>query len=166
MNYHNISKCDCANGDGIRVVLWVSGCLHQCKNCHNQQTWDENSGIPFDGEAIAEIFECLRQEEYNGLTLSGGDPFHPNNRRELFFLAKSIKESFPNKTIWLYTGFTWEQLMEFTPYDREILDYVDVLIDGRYVEELSKPSPMWKGSTNQRVIDVQKSIKENKVILY
>lgn len=161
MNYHNITKCDLANGEGIRVVVWVAGCIHQCKNCHNPQTWDENGGIPFDKNALEEIYECLRDDDYDGITFSGGDPLHPNNRKTILELAKKIKEDFPTKTIWLYSGFEWDFIKNL-----ENIEHIDIVIDGKYVEALSNPSPQWRGSTNQRIIDVKKSIKENKVILY
>lgn len=159
MNYHNITKCDMVNGTGIRVVVWVAGCIHQCKNCHNPQTWDENGGIPFDEGALEEIYECLRDDDYEGITFSGGDPLHPNNRKTILELAKKIKEDFPTKTVWLYSGFQWDFIKTL-----DNIEYVDVVIDGKYVEELSKPSPQWRGSTNQRIIDVKKSLSSNQVI--
>lgn len=159
MNYHNITKCDMANGTGVRVVVWVAGCIHQCKNCHNPQTWDENGGIPFDESALEEIYECLRDDDYEGITFSGGDPLHPNNRKTILELAKKIKEDFPTKTVWLYSGFQWDFIKTL-----DNIEYVDIVIDGKYVEELSKPSPQWRGSTNQRIIDVKKSLSSNQVI--
>lgn len=162
MNYHNITKCDMANGSGIRTVLWVAGCNHQCPGCHNEMTWDCNGGIPFDGEAIAEIFFELGKPECDGITFSGGDPLHPNNRKEVLKLAENIKNTFGDtKTCWLYTGFLWEDIRGL-----EGIENIDVLIDGRYVASLGNPSPKWRGSTNQRIIDVKKSLRMGEVVLY
>lgn len=159
MNYFNISECDLANGTGVRVVLWVAGCLHQCPECHNKDTWDEKAGKTFDEEAVNKIYKCLEKEEYEGITFSGGDPLHPNNRTTILKLAKDIKEKFPNKNIWLYTGFSWLDIKNL-----ENIENIDVIVDGKYKKELSNPSPRWRGSTNQRIIDVKKSLNDNKII--
>lgn len=160
MNYHNITKTDMLNGEGLRVVLWLSGCEHYCDNCHNPQTWSYNGGIPFDLNAKAELFEELRKDYVAGITLTGGDPFAKKNRSEVHSLLKEVKHLFPNKTVWCYTGFTYEQIKHL-----HHLYFIDVLVDGKYDNNLSKPSPKWCGSTNQRVIDIQESLKRKKVIL-
>lgn len=161
MRYHNITHDDMLNGDGLRVVLWVSGCEHKCYNCHNKITWDINNGLIFDDNAKEEIFSQLEKDYIKGITFSGGDPLHKQNRTEVFNLVKEIKTKFPKKDIWLYTGYTWEEIN-----DLDIIDYIDVLVDGKYIEELSNPELEWRGSSNQRVIDVKKTLIEDKVIIY
>lgn len=161
MNYHDITKADMLNGAGLRVVLWVSGCEQNCKGCQNPQTHDRNSGIEFDEEAEKELFEALKPDYISGLTLSGGHPLEQYNLPQCTRLARKFKELFPNKTLWLYTGYLWEQVK-----DLELMKYIDVLCDGRFVEELKDVNAHWVGSTNQRVIDVQKSLKTNEVVLY
>lgn len=179
MNYHDITHDDMNNGDGLRVVLWLSGCSHHCYNCQNPQTWNPNNGIPFDEDAKQEIFEELSKDYISGITLSGGDPLYQENVSQVLSLIKEIKEKFPDKTIWLYTGYTYEQIMwpvitsDFNPErdklisgKRKILQLCDVLVDGEYIDEQRDITLKWKGSANQRVIDVQKSIKNKKVQLY
>lgn len=179
MNYLKIDREDVCNGDGLRVVLWLSGCSHHCYNCQNPQTWNPNKGIPFDEDAKQEIFEELSKNYISGITLSGGDPLYQENVSQVLPLIKEIKEKFPDKTIWLYTGYTYEQIMwpvitrDFNP-ERDklisekikILQLCDVLVDGEYIDEQRDITLKWKGSANQRVIDVQKSIKDKKVQLY
>lgn len=160
MRYHNITKLDMLNGSGLRVVLWVSHCEHQCVNCQNPQTWDSTGGIPFDLAAKEEIFAELKKEEIQGITFSGGDPLSIINREKILELAKEIKLKFSNKNIWLYTGYEWEEVSNING-----IKNIDVLVDGKFFECLSVPSPKWRGSSNQRVIDVQESLKQNKVIL-
>lgn len=167
MNFHNITYPDMNNGDGLRVVLWLSGCSHHCKNCQNQQTWDVNSGMLFDDSAKKELFGELEKDYISGVTFTGGDPLHENNINELLNIIIEIKKNLPTKTIWLYTGYYWEEIFESTfKIRQQIVSKCDVLVDGRYVDELRNISAHWVGSTNQRVIDVQKSLKENKVVLY
>lgn len=161
MNYHDITKCDMLNGDGLRVVLWVSGCNHNCYNCQNPQTWNENSGIPFDEEAEKELFEAIDKPYISGITFSGGDPLYPKNRAEVTRLAKKSKDIYPNKTIWLYTGFLYEEVK-----DIEVMQYVDVLVDGGFLEALKDNTLHWKGSSNQRVIDINKTCELNRIILH
>ena len=161
MNYHNITKDDMLNGDGLRVVLWTSGCTHCCNGCQNPQTWDASSGIEFDEAAENELFEALSKDHISGITFSGGDPLHPFNRETVLKLAKKVKTQLPNKTVWLYTGFLWEEVIKTID-----LTDIDVLVDGEFIKELNDNNLKWIGSSNQRIIDVQKSIKENKVILY
>ena len=171
MNYHNISKDDMNNGDGLRVVLWVAGCEHHCPECQNEQTWDYESGIPFDQNALNELREELSKDYVAGITFSGGDPLAPKNRREIADLVYWVKENFPSKTIWVYTGYKYELIsfIKGTFADsniHHILKYTDVLVEGRYVKELRNINLKWRGSSNQRVIDVQKSLEEEKVVLY
>lgn len=167
------------NGDGLRVVLWLSGCSHHCYNCQNPQTWNPDNGIPFDEDAKQEIFEELSKNYISGITLSGGDPLYQENVSQVLSLIKEIKEKFPDKTIWLYTGYTYEQIMwpvitddfnlerdKLISGKRKILQLCDVLVDGEYIDEQRDITLKWKGSANQRVIDVQKSIKDKKVQLY
>lgn len=161
MKYHNITHDDMLNGSGLRVVLWVSGCEHKCTNCHNPITWNIENGLEFDKDAKEELFGALEKDYIKGITFSGGDPLHKQNRKEIFKLAKEIKERFPKKDIWLYTGYTWEEIN-----DLEIIEYIDVLVDGRFVQELADELLNWRGSSNQRVIDVKKTLIEDKIVYY
>ena len=167
------------NGSGLRVVLWLSGCSHHCKGCQNSQTWDINSGILFDESAKKELFEELGKDYISGITFSGGDPLHENNANDVLDLIIEIKEKFPSKNIWLYTGYKWNHIFypiitdDFNPTRdemlnrrRKIVELCDVLVDGNFIEELADVSYHWAGSINQKVIDVQKSLKENKIVLY
>lgn len=154
MNYHNITKDDMLNGDGLRVVLWVAGCEHHCNGCQNPITWDINGGIPFDANAKQEIFEQLDKDYISGITFSGGDPLHPNNEKTIYALILEIKQLYPDKTIWMYTGYDWEDI-----YYYPIMKYVDVLVDGEFKIRYLDTSLCWRGSYNQRVIDVQKSLQ-------
>lgn len=149
------------NGDGLRVVLWVAGCSHCCRECQNPQTWDPNGGIPFDQAAREELFEQLKKTYISGVTFSGGDPLHKNNITEITRLAKEIREKFPDKTIWLYTGSLWESMQK-----EEIVQYLDVCVDGEFIVEQKDTSLKWKGSANQRVIDVKKTLAAGKVVLH
>lgn len=141
------------NGDGLRVVLWVAGCSHCCKDCQNPVTWDPAGGLPFDDAAKQEIFDQLDKDYISGITFSGGDPLHAANRLDVRNLMAEIREKYPNKTIWLYTGDSWENIMHYS-----CMQYVDVLVDGEFKTELKDVKLKWKGSSNQRVIDVQKSL--------
>ncbi|MCM1048944.1 MAG: anaerobic ribonucleoside-triphosphate reductase activating protein [Clostridiales bacterium] len=154
MRYHNITKDDMLNGDGLRVVLWVAGCDHCCKECHNPITWDADGGMPFDEGAKQEIFEQLDKDYIKGITFSGGDPLHAANRADVRALMAEIKQKYPNKTIWLYTGDVWENIV-----NDNLVKYVDVLVDGEFVVELKDTKLFWRGSSNQRVIDVQKTLE-------
>lgn len=167
LRYHDITTDDMKNGEGLRTVLWLAGCDHHCKNCHNPQTWDPNGGLPVDDGVINEVLEKLKPDYISGLTLSGGDPLYIYNRDELLPVLKEIKSKMGNKTIWLYTGYTWDDLIcsdDYTTYS--ILELIDVLVDGKYEESLYSANYPWAGSTNQRVIDVKKSIKKSEVVLY
>lgn len=188
INYHNITHDDMNNGDGLRVVLWLSGCSHHCYNCQNPQTWNPDSGIPFDESAKQEIFNELSKDYISGITFSGGDPLHENNLDEVLKLVQEISVSFPEKTIWLYTGYTWNSIMnyeltsDFTEEDvlfdyhmkkdfemikrKNIIKLVNVLVDGEYIDEQKDLTLKWKGSKNQRCIDVKESLVQNKTVLY
>ena len=163
MNYHEIRNNDMLNGEGLRVVLFLSGCDHKCKGCHNPQTWDYCSGMLFDEAAKQELFDKLSQEHIDGITFSGGDPFSEHNIQETTVLIHDIKERFPNKTVWVYTGNTFEHIKENYYY---ALCNVDVLVDGKFVQELADVNYPWAGSTNQRVIDVQKTLGQEEIILF
>lgn len=161
MRYHNITKDDMLNGDGLRVVLWVAGCSHGCKGCQNPMTWDPEGGIPFEEKDKAEIFEQLEKSYVEGITFSGGDPLHEKNVKDITVLAKEIKSKYPQKTIWLYTGYRWEDIKKW-----DIVKYLDVLVDGKFDLATRDISLQWKGSPNQRVIDVQKSLQLGLVVLH
>ena len=155
MRYHNITKDDMLNGDGLRVVLWVAGCSHCCKECQNPVTWDPNGGLLFDDAAKAEIFEQLDKSYISGITFSGGDPLHPANRLDVRGLMAEIREKYPDKTIWLYTGDSWENILYYP-----MMKYVDVVVDGEFMQELKDNKLLWKGSANQRVIDVKRTFAQ------
>lgn len=156
MRYHNITKDDMLNGDGLRVVLWVAGCSHCCKECQNPMTWDPDGGLLFDESAKQELFDELGKDYISGITLSGGDPLHAANRLDIKNLIMEIKEKFPNKTIWLYTGDSWENVM-----NSPVVKQLDVLVDGEFQIEKRDVKLLWKGSSNQRVIDVQATLKQD-----
>lgn len=175
MNYHIIHKDDMLNGSGLRVVLFLSGCSHHCFNCQNPQTWDDKNGKEFDITAIDEIKKELTKDYISGITLSGGDPLYKNNLSEVYMFLKDIKSCFPNKSIWLYSGYTWEQIYPHIhtdelnierEYRQMILSLCDVFVDGEYVEALSDVNYPWAGSKNQRIIDVQKSIDCDCLVLW
>ena len=161
MRYHDIKKDDMLNGEGLRCVLFVSGCNHGCKGCQNKCTWDPNSGIPFDDSAKQEIFEQLNMDYIHGLTLCGGDPLYHSNISTITDLVREVKALYPNKTVWMYTGDLWEDIRHYP-----VMKLIDVLIDGPFIEELRDEKYPWAGSTNQRVIDVQKSLNSVKPVLY
>ena len=163
MRYHNITKDAMLNGDGLRAVLWLAGCEHQCPGCQNPITWDPEGGIEFDEAAKAELFGILRRDYISGVTFSGGDPLAPYNAPEVEKLIDEIKESFPGKTIWIYTGYMWEELLWLYP---GILRKIDVLVDGEFVFSYKDTSLKWVGSANQRVINVQESLKGGKVVAW
>ncbi len=165
MKYHNITKDDMLNGEGLRVVLWVSGCSHKCPACQNVKTWDSTVGLEFDSEAIDEIFMELSNDWCSGLTLSGGDPLYKDNRGVILDLVKSVKKKFPMKSIWLYTGYLYEEIIK----DKvmfEIINYVDVLLDGKFLLRYADIDLEYVGSSNQCVIDVKKSLEMGNKILY
>lgn len=165
MNYEKIDKCSVSNGVGVRTVLWVSGCDIHCKNCHNQSTWDFNSGIPFTEDTMQEILYDLSKPYIKGLTLSGGHPLDPQNAPEVLKIVKRIKMVFPNKDIWVYSGYEWNYIIQDETL-KEILKYTDILVDGAYVDELRDISLPFRGSSNQRIICVKQSLEQNKIILW
>ena len=161
MNYHNITVDDMLNGDGLRTVLWVSGCDHRCRGCQNPQTWSERSGIPFDAVAKEELFAYISRDYMSGVTFSGGDPLMMCNREAVGSLIEEIHFRFPDKTIWLYTGSLFEEIhsLPFVPL-------IDVIVDGPYIEELRDTQLHWKGSSNQRVIDVKRTLQTGRITLW
>ena len=164
MNYAVIKKFDIANGTGVRVSLFVSGCRHRCKNCFNSEAWDFGYGKPFTEDTANEIIEALKPDYITGFSLLGGEPFEPENQLELLKLLRLIKEKLPNKSVWCYTGFLYDsQLLSGKVGDgetvKEKLKNIDVLVDGKFVEELKSPDLLFRGSSNQRIIDVKKSME-------
>ena len=165
MNYEKIDKCSVSNGVGVRTVLWVSGCDIRCRNCHNPQTWDFDSGIPFTEETMQELLYDLSKPYIKGLTLSGGHPLDPHNAPKVLEIVKRVKMVFPNKDIWIYSGYVWEDIIKDNTL-KEILKCTDVLVDGAYIDELRNISLAFRGSSNQRIIDVKKTLDSNEVILW
>lgn len=161
MNYIKITPLDVANGPGCRVVLWVAGCSHHCKGCHNPNTWNPNEGMPFDDKAMNELIKKVGIDYIDGITLSGGDPLFQNNIDKITEICHTLKEMFPNKTIWCYTGYTFEDVKNY-----EVMKYIDVLVDGPFILEQKDMRLLFRGSSNQRLIDVPRTLKENQVILY
>lgn len=175
MNYHNITYPDMNNGDGLRVVLWLSGCHHHCPKCQNQQTWNPQNGIIFDENAEKEIFEQLQNDYISGITLTGGDPMARENVEEVYYLIRKIRQKYLFKNIWLYTGYTLEEIFSqpFTDnldsehkFRIDIVKNCDILVDGRYIDALRDPKLHYRGSSNQRLIDMQKTLKEGQVVLW
>ncbi len=159
MKYLNILDCDIIDGDGVRVTLFVSGCSHRCKGCHNPESWDAFGGKEFTEETIERIEKFLDRDFVDGLTLSGGDPLFFQNRSEITKLCKRIKEKFPQKTIWLYTGYEYEEVKTL-----EVFDYVDVVVDGPFKIDLRDVSLAFRGSPNQRIIDIKKTKELNRIV--
>lgn len=195
MNYHNLTYTDMNNGSGLRVVLWLSGCSHKCKGCQNPQTWDANSGIPFDESAKEELFRELDKDYISGLTLTGGDPLFDGNLDSVLDLVTEVNERYntpqdtnrirlssPQKSIWLYTGFYLEEIFEptFTEQStkwinnylkqneirKQIISNCDVLVDGRYIDSQRDIALKWCGSKNQSVIDIQQSLQKGEIVLW
>ena len=167
MNYAVIKKFDIANGPGVRVSLFVSGCRHKCKNCFNKEAWDFEYGKPLTVDTVEEIITALSPSHITGFSLLGGEPFEPENQKTVLDLLKTIKEKLPNKSIWCYTGFLFDKELlsgNIGEYTIEILKNIDVLVDGRFVEELKSLDLLFRGSSNQRIIDVKKSLELNEVI--
>ena len=161
MRYNKIRKMDIADGPGVRVSIFMQGCTFNCKNCFNPETHDFNGGKEFTDDTIARVLELCENENIEGLSILGGEPMHPKNIDGTTKLAKEFKEKYPNKNIWVWTGFLFDKDLK----DKEVMKYIDVLVDGQYVDELHDPKLKWKGSSNQRVIDVQESLKQNGVVL-
>ncbi len=171
MNYATIKPVDIANGEGVRVSLFVSGCRHHCKNCFNPETWNFAYGNVFDTNVSHEILEKLSPEYISGLTILGGEPFEPENQPQLLELVKQVRQQYPNKNIWCYTGFLMDKELlgdsrANTPYTKQLLENIDVLVDGRFVEEQKDISLKFRGSSNQRIIDVKESLASDKICLY
>ena len=170
MFYGEIKERDIANGIGVRVSLFVSGCTNRCKGCFNKQTWDFNFGEEYTAETENRIIELLNPDYVTGLTLLGGEPFEPKNQEELLKLTDRVKKEMPNKTIWCYTGFTYEKLKTDGEYCRteftdRMLNNIDVLVDGKFVEEKKNIRLKFRGSENQRIIDLNKTRAEKRVVL-
>ncbi len=171
MNYGEIKNYDIANGEGVRVSLFVSGCTHHCKGCFNEETWNFHYGKPFTEETEAEILEALSHEFINGLSLLGGEPFEKQNQRVLLPFLKKVKKLYPQKDIWCYTGYTFENDLLCESRARcectdEMLKNIDVLVDGEFIEKLKDISLPFRGSSNQRIIDVKRSIEGGPVRIY
>ncbi len=171
MNYAAIKKTDVANGPGVRVSLYVSGCTHHCKGCFNQETWDFAYGRPFDQTAVKEIMEALEPGYIRGFSLLGGEPFEPANQEVLVSLLRHIRERYPHKTIWCYSGYLFDQDMlagklGSPDITREMLGYLDILVDGEFVLAEKDLNLRFKGSRNQRIINVPKSLQEGRVVLW
>ena len=171
MHYGNIKHFDVANGEGVRITLFVSGCRNYCKNCFNPETWNFDYGKEFTQEVQDELIKDLGQSFIHGLSILGGEPFEQENQHGLVEFIKNVRKAHPNKTIWMYTGYTLENDLldengkKHTDVTKEILENIDILVDGRFVEELKSLSLKFRGSSNQRIIDVQKTLKEGKVVL-
>ena len=171
MHYASIKKFDIANGEGVRVSLFVSGCPHHCKNCFNKEAWDYNYGEVFTEKEEEDILEFLDTDFINGLSLLGGEPMWPDNQKGLIPLLKKAKERHPEKKIWCYTGYLFDKeimdnMMKNNDFTREFLSYIDVIVDGRFIESLLNRTLYFRGSSNQRIIDVQKSLKAKEVVEY
>ena len=161
MKYHKIRKMDIADGPGVRVSIFLQGCDFHCKNCFNEETWDFTGGEDFTDETIDKVLNLCDKDYIEGLSILGGEPMHPSNIEGTTKLAKAFKEKFPEKSLWAWSGFKYDQYIK----DKEVVKYLDVLVDGQYMDDLHDPTLKWRGSSNQRVIDVQKSRKEDKIIL-
>ncbi len=173
MNYAKIRKCDVANGPGVRVSLFVSGCNHHCKNCFNPEAWNFNYGEEFTKKEEEQIIEDLKPDYITGLSLLGGEPFEQKNQEGLAPLVSKVKKEYPDKKIWCYTGFTFdEQILgkmvkeEHRETTKQMLENIDYIVDGKFVNELKDPKLQFRGSSNQRIIDVKKSLLENEIVLW
>ena len=162
MRYNTIRKMDISNGPGVRVSIFMQGCAFHCENCFNPETHDFNGGTEFTDDTINQVLELCDNDQIKGLSILGGEPMHPKNIEATTKLAKKFKEKFPEKTVWSWSGFKFDEDLK----DKEVMNYLDVLVDGQYKDELHDFRLKWRGSSNQIVIDVQKSLKENKVILF
>ncbi len=161
MKYNKIRKMDIANGPGVRVSIFLQGCTFHCENCFNPETWDFDDGLDFDDKVIDEIMELCSKKQIVGLSILGGEPLHKNNIKGTIKLAKRFKEEYPDKNIWLWSGFLFDQVI-----DKDIFKYIDVMVDGQFNNSLRNPNLKWRGSSNQRVIDVKKTIEEGDIVLY
>ena len=161
MRYNKIRKMDISNGPGVRVSIFMQGCNFNCKNCFNPETHDFTGGKEFTDETINRVLELCENKNVEGLSILGGEPMNPQNIEGTTKLAKAFKEKFPEKNVWAWSGYTFDNYLK----DKEVVKYLDVVVDGQFVEEEKNPTLEWKGSSNQRVINVQESLKENKIIL-
>lgn len=161
MRYNQIREMDISNGPGVRVSIFMQGCHFHCKNCFNKETWDFEGGEEFTEDTIKRVLNLSDKEYIKGLSILGGEPMHPNNIEGTTKLAKAFKEEYPDKTIWVWSGYRFDEDLK----DKEVLNYIDVLVDGTYKDELHNPTLKWKGSSNQRVIDVPKSLRQKEIIL-
>lgn len=161
MKYNKIRKMDISNGPGVRVSIFMQGCAFHCENCFNKETWDFNGGTDFTEETIKKVLDLCDKDYIVGLSILGGEPMHPNNIDGTTSLAKAFKEKFPNKNLWVWSGYLFDKDLK----DKEVLKYIDVLVDGQFINNLHNPTLKWKGSSNQRVIDVQKSLKNNEICI-
>ncbi len=171
MYYGEIKNCDIANGEGVRVTLFVSGCTNHCKGCFQPETWDFHYGKPFTEETRAELVRLLAPDYINGLTLLGGDPFEPENQRALAPFLRHVRETYPHKTIWAFTGFTYEALLTEGAHSRcevtdQMLSLLDVLVDGPYIEAQHDISLRFRGSSNQRLIDMNETRLQRQIVLW
>ncbi|MBE2989494.1 anaerobic ribonucleoside-triphosphate reductase activating protein [Sneathia vaginalis] len=168
MNYALIKEMDVADGPGIRTSLFVSGCKHKCKGCFNEDIWEFDTGKEFTYDTIEYIVKLLKRDYIKGLTLLGGEPLDPDNQEWVYKLVVRVREEVPNKTIWCYTGYTYEFVIGYMykklPYTKKLLDLVDVLVDGKFIQDLLDLKLQFRGSANQRVIDLRKTEKEHKII--
>lgn len=169
MYYGNIKNCDIANGIGVRVTLFVSGCTNRCKNCFQPETWDFCYGKPFTAETEEQILNMLKPSYIHGLSLLGGEPFEPENQRALLPFLRKVKEQLPEKSIWAYSGFTLDEMRSRGSHPccevtEDILQLLDVLVDGRFVKELKDISLLFRGSSNQRLIDMKKTLSSGQVV--
>ena len=162
MRYNKIRKMDISNGPGVRVSIFMQGCAFHCENCFNPDTWDFNGGEEFTDETIEKVLDLCSQDHIVGLSILGGEPMHPNNIEGTTRLAKAFKERFPKKSLWAWSGFLFDRDLK----DKEVMKYLDVLVDGQFVDALHDFRLAWRGSSNQRVIDVQKSLKKNEIVLF
>lgn len=162
MRYNQIRKMDIANGPGVRVSIFIQGCAFHCKNCFNKETWDFDGGKEFNDDVIDEVIKLCKPSHIKGLSILGGEPWHPLNVDGTYKLVKRFKEVYPDKTIWSWSGFLFEDYLS----KQDAIKYVDVIVDGRFVEELKNPNLKYKGSSNQRVIDAKKSLENGGVVLY
>ena len=162
MRYNKIRKMDISNGPGVRISIFMQGCTFNCKECFNPETHSFEGGKEFTDETIDRVIELCQNENINGLSILGGEPLHPKNIEGTTKLVKTFKEKIPNKDVWIWSGFSYDGELK----DKEVLKYTDVLVDGRYVDELRNPTLKWRGSENQRVIDVQKSLNNSEIIYY
>ena len=162
MRYNKIRKMDISDGPGVRVSIFMQGCTFKCKNCFNPETHDFKGGTEFTDETIDKVLSLAKPDHIKGLSVLGGEPMHPVNIDGTMKLVKTFKEKYPNKSVWVWSGFLYDDIME---RNKKIFNYIDVLVDGQYDDSLHDPTLKWKGSSNQRVIDVQKSLKNKKIVL-